>query len=87
MKDIERNNEAFKALSLVSRRIAELEVETERIKAENAKLRGLVRDYERCTMHADCDKCEYDGKMSTHCPMSPCFPDSDELRELGVEVP
>lgn len=53
---------------------------------ENAKLRELVRDYEHCTMHADCDKCEYDGKTSTHCPMSPCFPDFDELRELGVEV-
>lgn len=56
------------------------------LQADNAKLRELVRDYERCTMHADCDKCEYDGKMSMHCPMSPCFPDSDELHELGVEV-
>lgn len=50
------------------------------------KLRELVRDYERCTMHADCSRCEYDGKLSTHCPLSPCFPDADELRELGVEV-
>ena len=31
--------------------------------AENAKLRELVRDYERCTMHADCSRCEYDGKL------------------------
>ena len=54
--------------------------------AENAKLRELVRDYERCTMHADCAGCEYDGKLSTHCPLSPCFPDADELCELGVEV-
>ena len=54
--------------------------------AENAKLRELVRDYERCTMHADCSRCEYDGKLSTHCPLSPCFPDVDELREMGVEV-
>jgi len=53
---------------------------------ENAKLRELVRDYERCTMHADCSRCEYDGKLSTHCPLSPCFPDADELRELGVAV-
>lgn len=53
---------------------------------ENAKLRELVRDYERCTMHADCSRCEHDGKLSMHCPLSPCFPDSDELRELGVEV-
>ena len=44
---------------------------------ENAKLRELVRDYERCTMHADCAGCEYDGKLSTHCPLSPCFPDAD----------
>lgn len=53
---------------------------------ENAKLRELVRDYDRCTMHADCARCEYDGKLSTHCPLSPCFPNADELRELGVEV-
>ncbi len=54
--------------------------------AENAKLRELVRDYEHCNMHADCGRCEYDGKLSTHCPLSPCFPDADELRDLGVEV-
>lgn len=60
--------------------------ENERLKDENAKLRELVLDYERCTMHADCSKCEYDGKLSTHCPLSPCFPDIDELSELGVEV-
>ena len=58
----------------------------DQIKAENAKLRELVRDYELCTMHADCSRCEYDGKMSTHCPLSPCFPDADELRELGVDA-
>ena len=57
-----------------------------KVKAENVKLRELVRDYERCTMHANCSRCEYDGKLSTHCPLSPCFPDTDELRELGVEV-
>jgi len=54
--------------------------------AENAKLRELVRDYEHCTVHADCSSCKYDGTTSTHCPFSPCFPDIDELRELGVEV-
>lgn len=56
------------------------------VRAENAKLRELVRDYEHCSMHADCDRCEYDGTTSTHCPLSPCFPDIDELHELGVEV-
>ena len=56
------------------------------LEAENAKLRELVRDYDRCTMYADCSTCEYDGKLSTHCPLSSCFPDADELRELGVEV-
>jgi hypothetical protein len=53
---------------------------------ENAKLRELVRDYEHCSMHADCGRCEYDGTTSTHCPLSPYFPDIDELHELGVEV-
>ena len=66
--------------------VAQRESDLEDAMAENAKLRELVRDYERCTMHADCSMCEYDGKLSTHCPLSPCFPDTDELRELGVEV-
>ena len=61
-------------------------MEIARLKADNAKLRELVRDYEHCSMHADCSRCEYDGKLSTHCPLSPCFPDADELCELGVEV-
>lgn len=54
--------------------------------ADNAKLRELVQDYEHCSMHADCGRCEYDGTTSTHCPLSPCFPDIDELRELGVDA-
>jgi len=66
--------------------IWELRDDLQRANAENAKLRELVRDYERCTMHADCSRCEYDGKLSTHCPLGPCFPDADELRELGIEV-
>ena len=53
---------------------------------ERDRLRELVRDYEHCNMHADCDRCKYDGTTSTHCPLSPCFPDADELRELGIEV-
>ncbi len=65
--------------------IWELRDDLQRANAENAKLRELVRDYEHCSMHADCDRCEYDGTTSTHCPLSPCFPDIDELRELGVE--
>ena len=73
------SSEQFEAMLKARERIMGLQ-------AENAKLRELVRDYERCTMHADCSRCEYDGKLSTHCPLSPCFPDADELRELGVEV-
>lgn len=56
------------------------------LRKENAKLRELVRDYEHCSTHVDCARCEYDGKLNVHCPLSPCFPDADELRELGVEV-
>jgi len=63
-----------------------IEAEYKRMQAENAKLRELVRDYEHCSMHADCDRCEYDGTTSTRCPLSPCFPDIDELRELGVDA-
>lgn len=57
-----------------------------RLLKKNAKLCKLVQDYEHCNMHIDCDTCEYDGTASTHCPLSPCFPDTDELYELGVEV-
>lgn len=57
----------------------------DRIDAEADRLRELVRDYDQCTMHADCAMCEYDGNLSTHCPLSPCFPDADELRKLGVD--
>ena len=71
---------------LTDEQLETLRKHVETLQTENAKLLELVRDYERCTMHADCDKCEYDGKLSTHCPLSPCFPDTDELRELGVEV-
>ena len=68
------------------RAILELLDQQGQLEADNAKLRELVRDYEHCSVHADCGRCEYDGKLSTHCPFSPCFPDADELRELGVEV-
>ena len=31
--------------------------------AENDKLKGMLRDYERC-MQANCDRCEYYGNLS-----------------------
>lgn len=68
------------------RQMEDMQFRIDSLHRENAKLRRLVRDYERCTMHADCSRCEYDGKLSTDCPLSPCFPDADELRELGIEV-
>ena len=66
------------------RKMEDMQFRIDSLHRENVKLRGLVRDYDRCNMHADCSRCEYDGKLSTHCPLSPCFPDADELRELGV---
>lgn len=71
---------------LTAEDVAEVTKHIEQLESENAKLRELVRDYEHCSVHTDCAKCEYDGKMSEHCPYSPCFPDDDELCELGVEV-
>ena len=65
--------------------LADVTVSMGRVEKRCAKLRELVCDYGHC-MHADCDLCEYDGTESTHCPLSPCFPDIDELRELGIEV-
>lgn len=76
----------FDFTDAVRRTIADQHDRIAALERENAKLRELVRDYERCTMHADCSRCEYDGRLSTHCPLSPCFPDADELRELRIEV-
>ena len=66
--------------------VVDLQKSLQTYESENAKLRELIADYERCSVHADCDTCEHDGKMSVHCPLSPCFPDTDELYELGIEV-
>ncbi len=76
----------FNFCDAVKRTVAEQHDRMAALEAQNAKLRELVRDYEHCSVHADCGVCEYDGTTSTHCPLSPCFPDADELRELGIEV-
>lgn len=54
MKEIEKNNEAYKALSLVSKRMSFLE-------AENDRLRKLVLEIWRsCRVYEDdCAKCSH----------------------------
>lgn len=58
-------------------RIDELCAEVERGKAENAKLRELVKHLRECTRHNVCAACEYAD--------DPCDFDYD-MRELGIEV-
>jgi len=50
----------------------------DKLQAENAKLRELVRKLYACQKHADCTDCPYEDDPS-------CYFE-DELRELGIEV-
>lgn len=87
MKAIEKNNEAYKALSLVSKRISELE-------AENDRLCALVRDMFACIRYANEQDWFYFERDKPGCGMS-CVVNgegcglsvlADRMRELGVEV-
>ena len=55
----------------------EMQLENERLKAENAKLWEAVRHLRECTRHNVCAACKYAGGV--------CDFDYD-LRELGIEV-
>jgi hypothetical protein len=88
VKDIEKNNDAFKALSLVSRRISELEAEDERRKAENAKLRELVLCLLSCSSDTGdaCDKCPVNGGAGIWDSEDFCDSLIDRVHEMRIEV-
>lgn len=85
LEDAQAENEHMwlKALAVMG----ELQEENERLKADNAKLRGLVRDV--YTLHwngLDCTECPWFDECDTTggCPWLSIF--ADRMRKLGVEV-
>ena len=89
MSEIEKNNEAFKALSLVSRRIAELENKNDQLKAENDKLRELVRRFCEYVSQDRCEGCVWKSRCNEGL-VDECWHRSDIrtlASELGIEVP
>lgn len=61
--------------------------EMERLEAENAKLRELVRTFYYCTTSGECDECPANGGGAVHLmPDTICDTMHDRMRELGVGV-
>lgn len=61
--------------------------EMERLEAENAKLRELVRTFYHCTTSGECDECPINGGGTVHLmPDTICDTIHDRMRELGVDV-
>ena len=59
----------------------------ERLQAENAKLRELVRTFYHCTTSGECDECPINGGGPVRLmPDTICDTIHDRMRELGVEV-
>jgi len=68
-------------------RIVQLEGLYAEAKAENAKLRELVRVFYHCTTSGECDECPINGGSTVHLmPDTICGTIHDRMRELGVEV-
>ena len=61
--------------------------EMERLEAENAKLRELVRTFYHCTTSGECDECPINGGGPVHLmPDTICDTIHDRMRELGVDA-
>lgn len=61
--------------------------EMERLEAENAKLRELVRTFYHCTTSGECDECPINGGGPVRLmPDTICDTIHDRMSELGVEV-
>ena len=60
--------------------------EMERLEAENAKLRELVRVFYHCTTSGECDECPINGGGPVHLmPDTICDTIHDRMHELGVD--
>ena len=56
-------------------------------RAENAKLRELVRTFYHCTTSGVCDECPVNGGGAVHLmPDTICDTSHDRMRELGVDA-
>jgi hypothetical protein len=61
--------------------------ELQRLQAENAKLRELVKALLTCATDGDCDECRLNGATPWHVGKAQlCDGVWDRMRELGVEV-
>ena len=59
--------------------------EMERLEAENAMLRELVRTFYHCTTSGECDECPINGGGKVKLmPDTICDTIHDRMRELGV---
>ena len=59
----------------------------ERLQAENAKLRELVRTFYHCTTSGECDECPINGGGPVRLmPDTICDTIHDRMRELGVDA-
>lgn len=65
----------------------EAECETKSLRAENDKLRELVKALLTCATDGDCDECRLNGATPWHVGKAQlCDGVWDRVRELGVEV-
>ena len=56
-------------------------------RAENAKLRELVRTFYHCTTSGECDECPINGGGPVHLmPDTICDTIHERMRELGVDA-
>ncbi len=61
--------------------------EMERLEAENAKLRELVRTFYHCTTSGECDECPINGGGPVRLmPDTICDTIHGRMREFGVEI-
>lgn len=57
------------------------------VRADNAKLRELVRTFYHCTTSGECDECPVNGGGAVHLmPDTICDTIHDRMRELGVDA-
>lgn len=80
-------SDADRAVVMMLQDNAALIGKCERLQAENAKLRELVRTFYHCTTSGECDRCPVNSGGPVHLqPDTICDTIHDRMRELGVEV-
>lgn len=83
----QRNADFCKAQTDAQMAYIEAEREADRLQAENAKLRELVRTLYHCTTSGECDECPINVGGPVHLmPDTICDTIHDRMRELGVDA-